>query len=87
MKAITLRDLPPELKRAVEERAEREGLSLNRTVIRMLQEATGLGPSGKREVVRHHDLDHLAGTWTKEEADEFDRALAEQRQIDEEMWK
>lgn len=41
--------------------------------------------SGQQETV-HRDLDHLAGTWSKEEADEFDEALAEQRRIDPELW-
>lgn len=36
---------------------------------------------------RHHDLDHLAGTWSEEAAAEFDAALAEQRKIDPELWE
>jgi len=35
----------------------------------------------------YHDLDSLAGTWTADEADEFDRRLAEQRQVDEAAWE
>jgi hypothetical protein len=34
-----------------------------------------------------HDLDDLMGTWTEEEADEFDRILKEIRTIDPEMWE
>lgn len=37
------------------------------------------------EAELHGDLDHLAGTWTDEEAAEFDAALAEQRKIDPEL--
>ncbi len=36
--------------------------------------------------VLYHDLDHLAGLWTKEEAAEFDKALAAQRKIDCSSW-
>jgi hypothetical protein len=32
-------------------------------------------------------LNHLAGTWTDEEAAEFDAALAEQRRIEPELWE
>jgi len=39
------------------------------------------------EAELHHDLDHLAGTWSDEEAAEFDAALAEQRKIDPELWR
>ena len=37
------------------------------------------------EAQLHHDLDHLAGTWSDEEAAEFDAALAEQRKIEPEL--
>jgi hypothetical protein len=36
---------------------------------------------------RYHDLDELAGSWSKQEADAFDQALGKQRTIDPEMWK
>jgi hypothetical protein len=37
--------------------------------------------------VRYHDLDHLAVTWTKDEAAAFDKLITEQRTIDPELWK
>ena len=83
MHAITLRNIPRELQEAIKRRARREGLSLNKTVQRMLEEVVGLKPSSS---MQHHDLDHLAGTWSDEEADAFDAALAEQRRIDPELW-
>lgn len=39
MRAITLRNLPPEIEKAVEERAAREGESLNKAVIALLEQA------------------------------------------------
>jgi hypothetical protein len=83
--AITVRNLPPAVARAVKEKARKEKLSLNKAIVRLLEEATGAG-RGERRVV-HHDLDRFFGTWTREEADAFDEALREQRQIDPEMWK
>jgi hypothetical protein len=38
-------------------------------------------------VQRFHDLDSLAGTWSKEETDDFLAAVANMRQCDEELWK
>jgi hypothetical protein len=35
----------------------------------------------------HDDLDHLAGTWSDEEAALFDAALVEQRKVDPELWR
>lgn len=84
MTAITLRNIPLDLQEAIRRRAGAEGLSYNKTVLRMLEEAAGQR-AARRKV--HHDLDHLAGTWSDEEADAFDAALAEQRQIDPELWR
>jgi len=59
---------------------------MSRTVVQILEEATGAAPPDG-EKVRHHDLDALAGSWSADEAAEFDEALAEQRAVDPEMWK
>jgi plasmid stability protein len=85
MKAVTLRNLPPSLDRTIRQRAKKKGVSVNKVVISLLQEH--LGESEKRPVRRYHDLDELAGSWTKQEAEAFERALAKQRAIDPEMWK
>jgi len=83
MKAITLRNIPPETAKKVERKAHDWNLSLNRTVLRILENA--LHDEGGD--VRHHDLDDLVGIWSAEEAREFDEALAEQRRLDPELWK
>lgn len=85
MAAITVRNLPPGVAKAVREKAKRERLSLNRAVVRLLEEATGVEKAKARVV--HHDLDHLAGTWSEGEHREFTAALEEQRQIDPKMWE
>ncbi len=46
-----------------------------------------LGGGARREAVEARDLDALAGTWTRGEAEEFDAALARQRVIDRKAWK
>jgi hypothetical protein len=84
MTAITLRNIPPKLQEVILQRAEKDDLSLNKVVLRMLEEAAGLRATATRE---HRDLDHLAGTWSAEEAAEFDAALKEQRRIDPELWE
>lgn len=86
MTAITLRNLPPELAEFIEAKARAEKRSLNQTVIQLLQKAAGLAMAKEPEVV-YHDLDHLAGSLSREEADELDEAIRWQRQIDPEMWK
>ena len=85
MKAITLRNLAPELAEAVRKEAERKRTSVNKAVISLLKrKAEGHKTAKKRQ---YDDLDALAGTWTKKEAAEFDKALAAQRTVDPKLWK
>jgi hypothetical protein len=85
MTAITVRNLPPKVAKAIREKARKERLSMNKAVIRLLEEATGATQEARKVV--HHDFDRFFGTWSKKEADAFDQALREQRQIEPEMWK
>lgn len=85
MKAVTLRNIPPKLDRTIRERAKKKGVSVNKVVIGLLQDH--LGDSERKAVRQYHDLDELAGAWSKQEAEAFDRALAKQRGIDLEMWR
>jgi hypothetical protein len=86
VKPITVRNLPAHVARELRERAKREHSSLNGTVIRMLEERLGATSPSTRTTPRR-DLSFLSGTWTKREAEAFDRTLARQRIIDKELWK
>ncbi|MBI4483238.1 MAG: hypothetical protein HY652_10140 [Acidobacteria bacterium] len=86
MKVVTLRNLPPELVRRIRRKAREKHLSINKTVIGLLGENMGMTRK-KKDQALHHDLDSLAGSWTKEEASAFDQALTRQRSIDPELWK
>ena len=85
MKAITLRNLPAELDKALRKRARGNGVSVNKTVIGLLEEHLTLGKMKRAK--RHHDLDDLYGSWTHADAAAFDRALAKQRTIDQDLSK
>jgi len=85
MNAITVRNLPPAVAKAVKEKARKERLSLNKAIVKLLEEATGA--EKPRAKLLHHDLDRFAGTWSAAEYRQFTEALREQRQIDPEMWK
>ncbi len=86
MKTITLRNLPPELARVIRRKAEEKGTSLTKVVMGLLEESAGIRGK-KKGGPAHHDLDDLAGSWSKEEAAAFDKALARQRVIDPDMWR
>jgi plasmid stability protein len=85
MTTMTLRGIDEKTAEALKERAKSEGTSVNAVTLRILRESLGLDKR-KRNVI-YNDLDHLAGTWTREEAAEFERNTAVFEKVDEEIWK
>ena len=77
----TLRDIPPALDRALRERAEQEGKSLNQVAREALRRGVGL----PEEQQLSDDLDCLAGSWQDDPA--FDEAIRQQDTVDPEAWR
>lgn len=77
----TIRKLPARLDKLIRKRAKEEGKSINTVAVEALMEAFGLRGS----VPARRDLGSLAGSWVEDPA--VDEALAEQRTIDDEMWR
>jgi hypothetical protein len=65
--------------------AERKRTSINKAVISLLENRATV--RSKNRLAVHDDLDSLAGSWSKKEAADFDKALAAQRTIGSELWK
>ena len=76
----TIRNVPETVDSALRKAAQTQGKSLNEIAIEAL--ARGAGLTG--EALRQRDLSDLAGTWREDPA--FERALAAQDTIDEELW-
>jgi plasmid stability protein len=79
---MTIRNLDPETDHALREKARKEHKSINTVVLETLRD--GLLPKRKH---MHHDLDHLAGTWTTEEATAFELSIEPLRKTDTDLWK
>lgn len=77
----TIRNVPSPLDAALRRSAHEKGKSLNEVAIEALARGAGLS----EHPCRQRDLRDIARTWRKDSA--FDRALAEQDTIDEEMWR
>ena len=86
MNQLTIRGFDAELATYIQDLARREGISLNRAVMRLLRRGAELD-EGKADNVVGSSLDHLMGTWSTEEADRIDQALEDFSRIDEAMWK
>jgi hypothetical protein len=85
MKTLTIRGIDPELDRAIKSRASQNNLSANQWILQSLKKFTG---TGKEPVFKkHHDLDALAGGWSREEAKAFQKNTEIFERIDEDVWK
>lgn len=77
----TIRQVPKAVDDALRKLAVREGASLNTVALGALRTGSGTDVDD----LRHHDLDHLAGTWVADPA--FDKALKAFEAIDGALWK
>lgn len=78
---LTIRNLPADLSAALGREKLRRGVSLNQTVIDLLQISLGVhGP-------RRNGLARLAGSWSEAEHRKFLERIESLNEIDSEMWK
>ncbi len=63
------------LAREIEDLARREGVSRNQAVLRLLRKGAGIEARTEEEGVIGNSLDWFFGSWTEEQAREFDEAF------------
>jgi plasmid stability protein len=80
---LTVRGVPSEVRRRLTSLSRARGDSMNTTIRRILERA--VGAAGRPPPRRRH-LEQYA-TWNADDAADFDRALAEQRTIDADLWR
>ncbi len=80
MKTMTIRNVPPDLDRALQRERVRRGASLNQTVLELLGQGLGVGAPAS------NGLAMLAGRWTAQEHDRFEEAVGVFEQVDPDVW-
>ena len=85
MKTLTIRGIDEELGKLIKDMSRKSELSVNRWLIQMLRKITRLDK--KPFIQAYHDLDKLAGNWTRKEAQAFTENTSLFEQIDEDVWK
>lgn len=83
---VTLRGLDPRLHRELRALARREGISLNRAALRLLEKGAGLGGRAVADCIGT-SLDRWIGTWTQAEADALIDSIHSCEQLDAELWR
>lgn len=76
---LTIRAVPDEVASQLDKMSIASGRSVNALVNEIL--ANAVGESGRRRRLQRY------ATWTARDEEEFDKALREQRQIDEAVWR
>ena len=72
---MTVRGIDDELADTIRRLARQDGISLNRAVLRLLRRGAGLADHQDSVDTVGSSLDHFIGSWTRQQADEMDRAL------------
>ena len=86
MKSITLRGVDPDIAEKLKATAKNQGKSVNQLAIDLIKESLGLKKE-KKYSRRHTDLDDLFGRWSDDEFNQIMDKIAQERQIDPELWK
>ena len=78
-KQLTIRGVPDELGRRLTRLSRERGQSVNATALAILEDAVGID-------ARRQRLQRYA-TWSRADVEAFDRVLADQRMIDDDLWQ
>lgn len=85
MTVISIRGIDDKAIFRLKKQAQQEGSSLNSLVVRLLETVAGVRSTEK--VPQHFDdLDALQGTWSAQDALEFEAASADFAQVDPALW-
>ncbi len=85
MRSITIHGLDEDLDRMIRNLAEREGLSMNKTIKKVLRRALGLDDLSK--TARREQFADLFGTWTKQDFEKFQENTSDFSQVDPSDWQ
>jgi hypothetical protein len=85
MKSITIHGIDEPLAKLLRSKAQAEGLSINKTIKKVLEEAFGVKPRHKG--TNQSEFEEFCGIWSKSELNEFDKKTKQLRKIDPEDWQ
>jgi hypothetical protein len=85
MKSITLHGLDNKLYERIKEKAQRQGLSLNKTIKNLLEKSLGIKNHDGAD--HREDFIEFCGVWTEAEAKEFAGVIEDFEKIDPRDWQ
>jgi len=85
VKSITIHGIDDITSNQLQIAAEKLGLSLNKTIKKIIQEALGIKPAEISS--RKKDFEEFCGLWNNDDLKEFNEAVEPLRQVNSEDWK
>ena len=85
MKSITIHGIDDPLAELLKSKAQTEGLSINKTVKKLLEESLGVTPRAKD--INRGDFEEFCGIWSDSDLAEFDENTKDLNKVDHEDWK
>jgi hypothetical protein len=85
MKSITIHGIDEPLAGLIKSKAHAEGMSINKTIKKVLEEAFGIKPRHKN--INRSDLEEFCGLWSESDLIEFEQKTQDLRKIDPEDWQ
>ena len=85
MKSMTIHGVDQQLADLIKDRAQAEGMSVNKTIKLILESALGIKPSPDRKNI--DEFKEFCGIWTDAELKAFEAATTDTRTVDQEDWK
>lgn len=85
MKSITIHNLEDPLDTLIRQKAKNDGLSLNKTIKKLLAEALNVPERPEEE--RREDFRDLFGIWTESDVREFQRRHRDLEKVDPADWR
>ena len=85
MKSMTIHGIDRQLAELIQSKAESEGLSINKTIKKILETALGVKPQPPQRNIE--DFKEFHGIWTDDELTAFEENTSETRTVDTEDWQ
>lgn len=85
MKSISIHGLDETLDAIIKEKAHKQGLSINKTIKKLLEEALGIRP--KDSSINEKAFSDLFGIWNQDDLNDFQKSTFDLNQIDEKDWQ
>lgn len=85
MKSITIHNIDGPLSELIKSKAQAEGLSINKTVKKLLEQSLGVKP--RPDDLNRQDFEEFCGVWTHDDLVSFEFATKDLTEMNPEDWK